>query len=93
VWANLGETSINSTVVQAQPCSAVLIANPIVDFGVQAPLERALPAIACRSDTEDHNPLVFCAWLAGVVPADSVSIKFFLRRWELTISRSVGAGR
>ena len=83
----MGDTSINSTAVQAQS-----IAGPRVDFGVHAPLGRAVSATPCRSDPEDHSPPVFCARLAGVVPAESVNIKFFLRRRGLTISRSVGAG-
>ena len=58
--------------------SAILIGNPIVDFGVQAPSGRALLATPCRSDTENHSPPVFCARLAGVVPAESVSIELSL---------------
>ena len=58
--------------------SAVLIGNPIVDFGVQVPLGRVLPATTCRLDTENHSPPVFCARLAGVVPAESISIELSL---------------
>jgi hypothetical protein len=70
---------MNSMVAQAQPYLAISIANPIVDFSIQAPLGRALLATACWSDTEDHSPLVFYTRLARAVPADSISIKFFLR--------------
>ncbi len=87
VRPNTRETSINSTVVQARSG-----ANPRVDFGVHAPSERVAPATPYRSGPEDRSPPVFCVRLAGIVSAESVNTKFFLRRRGLTISRSVGAG-
>lgn len=84
---NTRDTSINSTVVQAQS-----IVNPRVDFGVHAPLERAVPATPCRSDPGTIVRRCFMHGWLGSFPLNLSTSSSFYAAGDLPFHGPSGQG-